>query len=65
MAKLTAKNDCLKRWSALAGWATSANEQLAHVIHQLDGQKLGAQELAHLLSEAEEVRRRSFFSLIK
>ena len=55
MAKLDAKNECLKRWSAFFGWSQGANDQLAHVIYQLESQKLGAQELAHLLAEAEEV----------
>lgn len=55
MSKLGAKSECLKRWNALAGWSHSANDQVSHLIAQLEGQKLGAQELAHLLTEAEEV----------
>ena len=53
---LTDKNECLKRWSALSSWSQAANDQLSHVLQQLEGQKPAAQELAHLLSEADEVQ---------
>lgn len=56
MSKLTGKNECLKRWNALAGWSLAANDQLSHVLQQLEDQKPGAQELAHLLGEADEVQ---------
>ena len=56
MSRLTGKNECLKRWNALAGWSQAANDQLSHVLQQLEGQKPGAQELAHLLGEADEVQ---------
>jgi nesprin-1 len=56
VSKLTRKNECLKRWNALAGWSQAANDQLSHVLQQLEGQKPGAQELAHLLTEADEVQ---------
>lgn len=57
MAKrLGDKNECLKRWNALTSWSQAANDQLSHVLQQLEGQKPGAQELAHLLSEADEVQ---------
>jgi nesprin-1 len=56
VSRLTGKNECLKRWNALAGWSQAANDQLSHVLQQLEGQKPGAQELAHLLGEADEVQ---------
>ena len=56
MNRLNSKNECLKRWNTLSGWSQAANDQLGHVLQQLEGQKPGAQELAHLLTEAEEVQ---------
>ena len=56
VAKLGAKNECLKGWNSLVGWSHATGDQLNHILQQLGGIKLGAQELAHLLSEAEEVQ---------
>ena len=40
----------------MVSWSQAAGDQLNHILQQLGGIKLGAQELAHLLNEAEEVQ---------